>query len=89
MTLYGNAALLLFYSLLLAYKYRNTENSLLISYEKRRKLNKFIKVTLCVSLTGLRGEFLKYRVISAQKYRHPLREKEAFCCFLVKWRGEH
>jgi hypothetical protein len=38
MTLCGNAALLLFYSLLLAYKYRNTENSLLISYEKRRKL---------------------------------------------------
>ena len=43
-------ALLLFYSLLLAYKY---QNSLLISYEKRRKLNKFIKVMLCVSLICL------------------------------------
>jgi hypothetical protein len=36
--------------LLLAYKY---QNSLLISYEKRRKLNKFIKVMLCVSLICL------------------------------------
>jgi hypothetical protein len=47
MTLYGNAALLLFYILLLAYQYLN---SLLISYEKLGKFNKFIKVMLCVSL---------------------------------------
>jgi hypothetical protein len=46
MTLYGNAALLLFYILLLAYQY---QNSLLISYEKPGKLNKFIKVMLCIS----------------------------------------
>jgi hypothetical protein len=38
MTLYGNAALLLFYILLLAYQY---QNSLLISYEKQGKFNKF------------------------------------------------
>jgi hypothetical protein len=51
MTLYGNAALLLFYILLLAYQY---ENSLLISYENLGKLNKFIKlVMLCVSLICL------------------------------------
>ena len=29
---------------------------------------------------SLRGDFLEYRAISAQKYRHPLRESEAFCC---------
>jgi hypothetical protein len=45
MTLYGNAALLSFYILLLAYQY---QNSLLISYEKLGKLNKFIKVMLHV-----------------------------------------
>jgi hypothetical protein len=51
MTLYGiNAALLLFYILLLAYQYLN---SLLISYEKLRQINKFIKVMLCVSLICL------------------------------------
>jgi hypothetical protein len=36
--------------LLLAYKY---QNRLLISYEKRRRLSKFIKVMLCVSLICL------------------------------------
>ena len=51
MTLYGNAALLLFYILLLAYQYLN---SLLISYEKLGKINKsVIKVMLCVSLICL------------------------------------
>jgi hypothetical protein len=50
MTLYGNAALLLFYILLLAYAAYQYQNSLLISYEKLGKLNKFIKVMLCVSL---------------------------------------
>jgi hypothetical protein len=50
MTLYGNAALLLFYILLLAYQYLN---SLLISYEKLGKIDKFIKVMLCVSLICL------------------------------------
>ena len=50
MTLYGNAALLLFYILLLANQYLN---SLLISYEKLGKINKFIKVMLCVSLICL------------------------------------
>ena len=50
MTLYGNAALLLFYIWLLAYQYLN---SLLISYEKLGKINKFIKVMLCVSLICL------------------------------------
>jgi hypothetical protein len=50
MTLYGNAALLLFYIWLLAYQYLN---SLLISYEKLGKINQFIKVMLCVSLICL------------------------------------
>ena len=31
--------------------------------------------------TCLRGDFLEYRAICAQKYRHALRESEAFCCF--------
>ena len=54
MTLYGNAALLLFYILLLAYQYQNSLlNSLIISYEKLGKLNKFINVMLCVSLICL------------------------------------
>jgi hypothetical protein len=38
MTLYGNAALLLFYILLLAYAAYQYQNSLLISYEKLGKL---------------------------------------------------
>jgi hypothetical protein len=29
----------------------------------------------------LRGYFLEYRVIGAQKYRHALRENGAICCF--------
>ena len=29
----------------------------------------------------LRGDFLEYRAICAQKYRHALRENEALCCF--------
>jgi hypothetical protein len=54
MTVYGNAALLLFYILLLAYQYQNSLlNSLIISYEKLGKLNKFIKVMRCVSLICL------------------------------------
>jgi hypothetical protein len=56
MTLYGNAALLLFYILLLAYQY---QNSLLISYEKLGKLfkhrlinMKFISLcVLCLNIT--------------------------------------
>ena len=54
MTLYGNTALLLFYILLLAYQYQNSLlNSLIISYEKLGKRNKFINVMLCVSLICL------------------------------------
>jgi hypothetical protein len=49
MTLCGNTALLLFYSFVIGMD----QNSLLISYEKRRKLSKFIKVMLCVSLICL------------------------------------
>jgi hypothetical protein len=30
---------------------------------------------------SLRGDFLEYRVIDAQKYRHTLRENGAICCF--------
>ena len=37
--------------------------------------------TLCVLQNILRGDFLEYGAICAQKYRHPLRESEAFCCF--------
>jgi hypothetical protein len=33
---------------------------------------------LCILL---RGDFLEYRVIGAQKYRHALRENGAICCF--------
>ena len=29
----------------------------------------------------LRGDFLEYQIIGAQKYRHALRENGAICCF--------
>ena len=47
----------------------------------------FQDITESYNITGemlvflLRGDFLEYRAICAQKYRHALRENEAFCCF--------
>ena len=41
-----------------------------------------VPLGLCQNV--LRGDFLEYRVIRAQNYRHPMRENEAICCFWPK-----
>ena len=41
----------------------------------------YVTLGIAIGVTLLRGDFLEYRAICAQKYRHALRDNEAFCCF--------